>query len=160
MKIKIEESTRPQTVVVIPISSEASTSSTAALVDNRLTFLRCPSVESRDHLRSISGRSLISWHLSQLNSSRCSLGRWTINQILSVSNLRLSRVCQFERSPRRLLTRPTEGAFDLNLWSEKVRILLGTKALSDLCDGLQPLRWPLGEVVETFIVLMALNGVK
>ena len=57
----------------IPISSKAWTSSKAWVINSPI-FLRCPSDESRDQLCSISGRSLIHWHLSRLVLSRRGLG--------------------------------------------------------------------------------------
>ena len=55
------------------------------------------------------------------------------------------------------LTRPVESAYELDLRSEKVRLLPMSQVVLDLHDGLQPLRRPLGEVVKALINLVALN---
>ena len=59
-----------------------------------------------------------------------------------------------------LLTRSAEGASDLDLWSIEVRLLPGPQVILNLHDGLQPLRWPLSEVVEALIILVTLNEIK
>ena len=88
------------------------------------------------------------------------MGRWTTSQTLSVSESRSSKTSYFKGGPKGLLTHPAEGAFDLDLRSEKLRLFPRAKALFNLCNGLQPLRWPLGEVVEALIVLVTFDGVE
>ena len=52
---------------------------------------------------------------------------------------------------------PAEGASDLDLQSIEVRLLPRSQVVLDLHDGLEPLRWPFGEVVEALVVLVTLN---
>ena len=56
--------------------------------------------------------------------------------------------------------RSAEGASDLDLQSIKVRLLPGPQVILVLHDGLKPLHWPLGEVIEAFIILVTLDGIK
>ena len=62
--------------------------------------------------------------------------------------------------PRGLLTRSAEGTSDLDLLSIDVRILPGPQVILNLHDGLQPLRWPFGEVVEALVILVTFNRIK
>ena len=48
----------------------------------------------------------------------------------------------------------------MDLWSVEVQLLPSPQVVLDLQNSLQPLRWPLGEVVEALVVLIALHEVK
>ena len=53
--------------------------------------------------------------------------------------------------------RPAESTSDLDLRGVEVRLLPGSHIVPDLHYGLQPFRWPLGEIIEAFIVLVTLQ---
>ena len=63
-------------------------------------------------------------------------------------------------SPRRSLMRPIEGALDLDFRGVEISLFPGAEAILDLRDGLQPRRWSFGEVIETLIILVALDRVE
>ena len=66
------------------------------------------------------------------------------------------RSYQWQANPKRLLTRLIEGASDLDLQSVEVQLLPSPQIVPNLYNGLQPLRRPLGIVVEALVVLVAL----
>ena len=73
----------------------------------------------------------------------------------------MGRNCQLtQRGLRGSLTCPAEGASDLDLWSVEVRMFPRSQVVLNLHDGLQPLRRPLGEVIEAFIILIIVNRIK
>ena len=52
---------------------------------------------------------------------------------------------------------PAESASNFDLQSEEVRLFPRSQVVLNLHNGLQPLRRPLGEVIEALVILVALN---
>ena len=83
-------------------------------------------------------------------------------KVLSVKRVESSghRLCYSRKGLLRILTWSTEMASNTNFRSKKEGILLVTKALLNLGNGLESLGRRLGKVVEPLIALVGSQGVK